>query len=533
MKKKIWVEWIGLWGSGKTTSIENISKLLTTTNCKVNSSQEYFLKIQNKGKYKILRNVLSVLSFWNLALLLELLYLYFPVYIKAIYKKDIIIKKELRSFLRSYLARIYHINIATDDITMWEGEYHLLPVLNLHEKLVKKFLNHFQKVNSEFTNIFIVLNADAIAIKTRLLNDQNSGKNCRFLNDEIEIFLDFLDQFILNQNALVQILKERGEVVYQQSAEIDDIYNFILQLYEKSFNPDSQAKLENHFMCVGAQRAGTTSFYDMIKNHPDVNISSIKEVHYYDNIKNYRKGFSWYCGHFNESTGMTGECSPDYLIYSYVPERIKKDFGDNVKLIFILRNPIERAYSQFNFHIMKGKEERNDFVEAMNSEVIDRENIIYNEWYDPAYYLSRSLYFNQIQRYCQIFNKDNLHFVLFEELFGPQKQFHFNQILYFLGLSEFTLSDDLENRHAAKVPSGMMMRLLAMLLNGDNKFIRFIKSNISIEKKDYVRKFVFSIMTTPKKISKKEMAELNNKFFREDILKLQTLIDKDLSSWLK
>jgi hypothetical protein len=92
-------------------------------------------------------------------------------------------------------------------------------------------------------------------------------------------------------------------------------------------------------------------------------MSSDKEIHFFDIDDNYRKGPEWYAKFFiqYEKSGLSGECTPDYLLYSYGRNRIKEPLGEDTKLIFMLRNPTERAYSQFHFHIAERVEFRKDF----------------------------------------------------------------------------------------------------------------------------------------------------------------------------
>lgn len=288
-----------------------------------------------------------------------------------------------------------------------------------------------------------------------------------------------------------------------------------------------------NFICVGAQKAGTTAFFDMIKNHPEVSMSSIKEVHYFDIESNYKKGMKWYNSFFNDEKKIIGECTPDYLLYNSIPKKIEKTLGTKIKLLFILRNPIERAYSQYNFHIMKGVEFRDSFSEIIDSEILDKENKIYNEWYRPSYYLSRGLYANQIKRYLDCFPKDNMHFVLFEELFGKNQQHHFNAILDFLEVDHLKLGHiDIANQ--SMIPKKGLRK---KFLNGirKNKYALKIVKTLLPEKLYFWFHYeiLSRIQKRPDKLSPDLKVELNNQFFKEDILKLEKIINKDLSSWLK
>lgn len=113
----------------------------------------------------------------------------------------------------------------------------------------------------------------------------------------------------------------------------------------------SQAlRAEPDFIIIGAQKGGTTSLYASLINHPQISGASKKEVHFYD--RSFAEGMGWYRAHFplraalTSSGRITGEATPDYLAYPYVPARIAATLP-NVKLIALLRNPVTRAHSHF------------------------------------------------------------------------------------------------------------------------------------------------------------------------------------------
>lgn len=104
------------------------------------------------------------------------------------------------------------------------------------------------------------------------------------------------------------------------------------------------------FIGIGVQRAGTTRIYELLKQHSEICMPTYrKEVHYFDRY--YHKGERWYRSLFDHCKGkIVGEITPAYIYDEKCAERIHKLLPD-VKLIAILRNPIDRAYSQFKFTI--------------------------------------------------------------------------------------------------------------------------------------------------------------------------------------
>src|SRR6056297_562433 len=109
---------------------------------------------------------------------------------------------------------------------------------------------------------------------------------------------------------------------------------------KKEFNID--------FIGIGAQKAGTSSIFHFLKEHPEICTSSKKEIHFFDKEYNYLKGIKFYRKFFNNcsSKNIKGEFTPRYIYHPKVAQRIKKYFPD-VKLIVSLRNPIERAISHY------------------------------------------------------------------------------------------------------------------------------------------------------------------------------------------
>lgn len=124
------------------------------------------------------------------------------------------------------------------------------------------------------------------------------------------------------------------------------------------------------FLIIGAQKGGTTSLYTYLCQHPRVVGASRIEVHFFDLA--YDKGWWWYRSHFpvhvfrRGERIVTGEASPYYIFHPLVPERVRKDLP-NVKLVAILRNPVDRAYSHYQ-HVRRNGREPLSFEEAIERE---------------------------------------------------------------------------------------------------------------------------------------------------------------------
>ncbi|MCK4911140.1 MAG: sulfotransferase domain-containing protein, partial [Thermodesulfovibrionales bacterium] len=114
-----------------------------------------------------------------------------------------------------------------------------------------------------------------------------------------------------------------------------------------------------NFLCVGAQKAATTTIFEVLKQHPDVYIHPAKEIHFFDSDDIYNRGMQWYLETYFKNINhkkAIGEMTPSYMFIENVPERIYKCIGNKVKLIFTYRNPADRAYSHYLMNVMRGLE---------------------------------------------------------------------------------------------------------------------------------------------------------------------------------
>lgn len=145
------------------------------------------------------------------------------------------------------------------------------------------------------------------------------------------------------------------------------------------------------FLVCGAQKAGTTALYDALQAHPDVCMSRPKETEFFN--WRYRRGWDWFRSHFDHYRGETaiGEASTRTMPTPEAPERIAERLPD-VKLIFVLRNPIDRAHSAFWYYVSKGilcpREGFSSFIRNEGHPL--RQEIIHYGFYDR--HLSRFLW---------------------------------------------------------------------------------------------------------------------------------------------
>lgn len=222
--------------------------------------------------------------------------------------------------------------------------------------------------------------------------------------------------------------------------------------------PTARWRVLPDYLIAGAQRCGTTSLQRYLIEHPQVIPAGVtKGIHYF-NTADYARGIDWYRSHFPTrrrleaaqqqagGTVITGESSPQYMFHPTAPDRIARDLP-NAKIIVLLRDPVDRAYSHF-LHETRRDFETLDFEAALHSEDERlageaermREDESYQSYELRHYsYMARGEYYPQVKRLRNLVGPDRLLVISSEDLFGaPEPTYH--RVLRFLGLPEFTPS---------------------------------------------------------------------------------------------
>jgi hypothetical protein len=192
-----------------------------------------------------------------------------------------------------------------------------------------------------------------------------------------------------------------------------------------------------NFICPGAARSATTNLYYLLIQHPEIFLPAIKETRFFS--QDYEKGLTWYKQkYYADVQGETaiGDISPVYLIDERCPERIFQALGKEVKFIFMLRNPVERAYSHYCM-LRSHQFEDLPFEKALElgEEARIAKSVKYYQHEFGFQYLKESRYWQAIQRYLRYFGRDRFKFVVFEE-FINETEAHLADILNFLEVRE-------------------------------------------------------------------------------------------------
>ncbi|MDB9314127.1 sulfotransferase domain-containing protein [Spirulina sp. CS-785/01] len=205
------------------------------------------------------------------------------------------------------------------------------------------------------------------------------------------------------------------------------------------------------FIIIGVTKGGTTSLLKYLEKHPQIKVSWQKEIHFFGSY-NFDKGVNWYKKYFPLSLSQrnqffqTGEASPEYFCKStVVPAQIKEVFPD-IKLILLLRNPIDRAYSHYLHRYRIGAERSENFAQLVleeKSRLIHQfldcnwgENFDVSSLPSPGcFHLGTGLYFLHLRKWVQYFSLDQMLILKSEDFFSyPNDSLH--RVTQFLQLPD-------------------------------------------------------------------------------------------------
>jgi hypothetical protein len=296
-----------------------------------------------------------------------------------------------------------------------------------------------------------------------------------------------------------------------------------------------------NFLIVGAAKSGTTFLYECLKEHPEIFMPSLKEPRFItsnfinfplngmdENVEKYIvKDFNNYLDLFScvGNKNCIGEASTDNLyFYKDAIKYIKKNFGD-IKIIIILRNPIERAFSAY-LHLVRDNREFLTFEEALLEED-KRKN---NNWDFIWFYKDAGLYYKQVKAYLENFLKVKIY--LYENL-KNNPLFVLKDIYSFLEVDNNYIPKSINKKfNISGVPKINFMHQFILKPNIIKTVIRY-PVRIVLPRK-YRLRIINKILYY--NLKKPEINEITREslklFFKEDILKLQVLSGIDLSNWI-
>lgn len=309
------------------------------------------------------------------------------------------------------------------------------------------------------------------------------------------------------------------------------------------------------FIVAGAAKCGTTTLFDFLDGHPQIYMSPLKEPHFFCtdirfsnfsneylhsfrsrnfNLERYLQGdmkekiYDWYIEDESEYLQLfrkrtdekaAGEISNGYLFSKTAAVNILKSIPD-AKIIIILRDPSSRAYSHYMANLRDGRTS-NEFITELNSD-LNKEK---KGWCISHNYIEMGLYYEQVKRFTDIFPSENIRIYLFDDLkHNPQALCE--DLFKFIDVDPDIQINYQKKRNEARMPKSANLNRLVTQTGLKRKLFRlFPESRREQIKSMFYRKEPAAKLTA-------EHRRILIPYFRDDILKLQNLINRDLKNWL-
>lgn len=282
-----------------------------------------------------------------------------------------------------------------------------------------------------------------------------------------------------------------------------------------------------NFLIIGAAKSGTTALYEYLSQHPQIYMSPVKEPHFFslgsksgkkikfNNIEEYQELFK----DVSEERAI-GEASPSYLYFPETYQRIQQSIPQT-KLIAILRHPVDRAYSNFLHNQFLGWEKIEDFSETLEAEKTRYGN---RRWGYAFYYKDCGFYYSQLKRYFDNFPQNQIKVYLYDDLQKDSQRLMQN-IFAFLEVDS-SFCPALSVKH--NVSGVGKNKALHEFLLKTNPIKSILKPLVPGKLRTQIKN---RSLTKPKLLPQLRQQLLEE--YREDILQLQDLIQRDLSMWLE
>lgn len=277
---------------------------------------------------------------------------------------------------------------------------------------------------------------------------------------------------------------------------------------------------------VGTPKAGTTSLHHYLNEFPEILMSIRKEPDFFSDREIQEQGLYYGSSRINTLTkynslfsdwideSIIGEASVSYLFYPNVPERIKL-YNDNSKIIIMLRNPIERAFSHYLMDYRLG------LTSISFEEEFDKKTTL-----NFQQYFLLGNYFHQVKRYLDIFGKENVHIIWYSD-FKEKTENELNKVISFLGLNTDFRVDFNKIHNSFSMPKNNFIRKIYSIV-WLRKTLSFLFPANSL---NYIKKSLFNEDNKPK-LSEKTR-ELLCTYYLSDIEDLEELLSVNLSQWKK
>jgi|GEM_PF-4966596 len=283
-----------------------------------------------------------------------------------------------------------------------------------------------------------------------------------------------------------------------------------------------------NFIMPGTAKAGTSFLLKYLRQHPDIYLPKSNELYFHSNLKNFNGphdrssekkqtlSLKNYIDNFKMHTGqkVIGEFATDYLYdYKESIKSIKKILGEDVKVIIILRNPIERTFSQYKHMVSKFHESLN-FWDALYAE----EKRKRQKWRWTYQYIQVSMYYEQVKAYLKAFN--NVHIVIYEDL-KVNPIVTINNIYRFLEVEQVHFDNITEKVNVKKVHSNKLSSQIY-------RYLSFLEKKLY--KKTFLSEKIYYLNNKNLSLIHEDKLKLYE-IFKSEIEKLEQLLNISLERW--
>lgn len=269
------------------------------------------------------------------------------------------------------------------------------------------------------------------------------------------------------------------------------------------------------FIIIGGMKCGTSSLYHYLSLHPEVGMSQIKEVDYFVADNNYDKGVEWYQSQFRGMCKAYGEASPNYSKahrFKGVPRRMYS-LLPNVKLIYLVRDPVERLVSHYTHNYSEGREHRS-IIEVLES-----------DWGENHYMMS-SRYYWQLQHYLKFYAQDQI-MIVFSEKLKQERRDTLKKIFRFIGVDETFYTEAYANqkhRTEQKRRKGKVSRYIL-----ERQVIKTLKSYVPDRVKDPIKTWTRAAVNKPE--LPPGLDKKLKEYFQPDLHSLYKLTNESVDDW--
>lgn len=276
-----------------------------------------------------------------------------------------------------------------------------------------------------------------------------------------------------------------------------------------------------NFIGIGAPRCGTTWVAEALRFHPEIYIpSNHKEIHFFD--QHFHKGIKWYKNNFSQQkeNQITGEITPRYLRGKQTAKIIFQHFP-KVKLIVCLRDPIERAFSHYQY--------LNNFSNISNS--------FYDSLFDERYEILKSgKYGEQLERYLRLFQRDQIHIILYDDIISAPEEV-ITRLYAFLDVNTFFRSSNLWKK--SNVGYDVKSKSVAFITRRIKKIVRpfsILRNGLRIMGFYRLGKIINKYNTRVRldaSAMEQRAVEHMIVYYENDLNKLNNILDGKISHWIR